>query len=82
MQRQLGAALGIAALSSVLAAAGAHGGAEADPAAYRLALFVAAGFAVVGAVAALGVPDEEAHETMLPRRESPSGAGLHAAETA
>ena len=68
-------------MSSVLAAAGAHGVAETDPTAYRIALFVAAGFAVVGAVAAIGVPDEEAHETMLPRRESPSGAGFQAAES-
>jgi EmrB/QacA subfamily drug resistance transporter len=68
VQRQLGAAIGVAALSSVLAAAGGEE-AAADVAAFRAALFVAAAFAFVGALAALRVPDEEAAETMRPRAE-------------
>jgi EmrB/QacA subfamily drug resistance transporter len=79
--RQLGAALGIAALSSVLAAAGSQGVVEADASAYRAALFVAAGFSVLGALAALSVPDEEAHETMQARRESSAAGSLQTAET-
>ena len=59
VQRQLGAAIGVAALSSVLAAAGGAGG-DAGVEAFRAALFVAATFAIVGALAAVRVPDEEA----------------------
>jgi EmrB/QacA subfamily drug resistance transporter len=78
--RQLGAALGIATLSSVLALFGAGGGGATDTAAYRAALFAAAGFALLGALAALAVPDAEASETMRPRHEKPSRAELSAAE--
>lgn len=64
--RQVGAAGGVAALSTVLAAAGARVG--TDPGPYRVALMVAAGFALVGALAATRVPDSEAAETMRPRQ--------------
>jgi EmrB/QacA subfamily drug resistance transporter len=68
VQRQVGGAIGVAAASSVLAIAGATQGAP-DAAAFRAALVVAAGFALAGAIAARHVPDEEAAETMRPRRE-------------
>jgi hypothetical protein len=82
VQRQLGAAVGVAALSTVLALAGGSAtGVSAAPA-YRAALFAAAGFALVGAVAASAVPDEEAAETMRPRHERAATPELQAVETA
>jgi EmrB/QacA subfamily drug resistance transporter len=80
VQRQVGGAIGVAAASSVLAAAGATQGAP-DTAAFRAALVVAAGFALVGAIAARNVPDEEAAETMHPRRED-TRTELRSAEAA
>ena len=65
IQRQVGAAIGVAALSSVLAAG--SGADLVDPAAYRAAFLLAAVFALVGAGLALRVPDAEAAETMRPR---------------
>jgi EmrB/QacA subfamily drug resistance transporter len=72
VQRQLGAAVGVAVLSSVLAAVGPTtldaAGAEAPNLnAYRAAFLAAAGFAFLGAVIALGVPDRDAAATMRPR---------------
>ena len=67
VQRQIGGALGVAALSSVLVAAGAGGMDAADTTAYRAAFLVAAAFALTGALLALRVPDAEAHETMVAR---------------
>jgi MFS family permease len=64
VQRQVGAAVGVAALGSVLAAAAALGGDAASFMAYRVAFLVAAVLALVGAVSALRVPDDEAAETM------------------
>jgi MFS family permease len=64
VQRQVGAALGVAALGSVLAAVGAIGGDATGFIAYRAAFLVAAVLALVGAASALRVPDEEAAETM------------------
>jgi EmrB/QacA subfamily drug resistance transporter len=64
VQRQVGAAVGVAALGSVLSAAGAIGGSATGFLAYRAAFLVAAVLALVGAVSALRVPDEEAAETM------------------
>ncbi|MBA2596430.1 MAG: DHA2 family efflux MFS transporter permease subunit [Chloroflexia bacterium] len=66
IQRQVGAAIGVAALSSVLAVAGSSGGGASDPTAYRAAFLVAALFALTGALLALRVPDAEAAETMRP----------------
>ncbi|MCA9863216.1 MAG: DHA2 family efflux MFS transporter permease subunit [Thermomicrobiales bacterium] len=73
VQRQVGGALGVAVLSSVVAAASAFIDGPTDPAPYRYALYFAAAFALVGAISALQVPDEEAAETMRPRapREEP-----------
>ena len=64
VQRQVGAAVGVAALGSVLAAVGAIGGDATGFIAYRAAFLVAAVLALVGAASALRVPDEEAAETM------------------
>jgi EmrB/QacA subfamily drug resistance transporter len=84
VQRQVGAALGVAVLSTVLAAFGAvrSGGAgQTTPnlTAYRAAFIAAAIFALIGAAFALRVPDEDAAETMvrgIKRRpaEEPSSA--------
>ncbi len=68
VQRQVGAALGVAALSTVV---GAVAAAPTDPTPYRIALIAAACFALAGAVSALNIPDEEAAETMRPRERAP-----------
>jgi MFS family permease len=81
VQRQLGAAVGVAVLSSVLSAVGpthrdATGSVIPNLAAYRAAFLVAAAFSLTGALIALGVPDRDAAATMRPRsvRESPREA--------
>ncbi|MGH2558466.1 MAG: DHA2 family efflux MFS transporter permease subunit [Thermomicrobiales bacterium] len=78
VQRQLGAATGIAMVSTVLAAVGvaqvdAAGSDVPHLAAYRAAFLAAAGFALIGAFLALMVPDRDAASTMRPRaaREVP-----------
>jgi MFS family permease len=78
----VGAAVGVAALGSVLAAVGAIGGSATDFTAYRVAFLVAAVLALIGAVSALRVPDDEAAETMhVEVRAKRSQRGeLHAAE--
>ncbi|NUU20344.1 MAG: multidrug efflux MFS transporter [Streptomycetaceae bacterium] len=68
-QRQLGSALGVALLSTVIAAVGAvTTGPAGTPApnldAYRTAFWTAAGIALLGAVAALTVRDKDAAATM------------------
>ena len=73
VQRQLGAAVGVATLGSVLAAVGpekigAAGSLVPNIDAYRAAFLAAAGFALLGAFLALWVPDEDAVETMRKRR--------------
>jgi MFS family permease len=80
IQRQVGAALGVATLSSVLAAAGAGGADTADPSAYRVAFFVAAGFALIASVLAMRVPDAEAAETMVVRGKRVAEADTQAAK--
>jgi len=76
VQRQLGAAVGVAVLSSVLGAVGplqvnALGATVPNLSAYRAAFLVAAGFATLGAMIALGIPDRDAAITMQPRAASP-----------
>ncbi len=81
IQRQVGAALGVATLSSVLAVAGAGGAETSDASAYRAAFFIAAGFALLAALLALRVPDAEAAETMVVRGKQGIGVASRAAET-
>jgi predicted MFS family arabinose efflux permease len=69
VQRQLGSALGVAMLSTVLAAIGAvtvtsAGAEEPNLTAYRAAFVAAAAMALIGALLALQVPDADAAETM------------------
>lgn len=70
VQRQLGSALGVALLSTVLAGIGpvattSDGATEPNLTAYRAAFVAAAIIAVVGAVIAQRVPDEDAANTMV-----------------
>lgn len=70
VQRQLGSALGVAVLSTVLAAVGpvvmsASGAPEPNMTAYRAAFVAAAALSAIGAAFALRVPDEDAAETMV-----------------
>jgi MFS family permease len=81
VQRQVGAAVGVAALGSVLAAVGATGGSATSFTGYRVAFLVAALLALVGAVSALRVPDEEAAETMLVRAKKTQRGELQTAQT-
>jgi EmrB/QacA subfamily drug resistance transporter len=72
VQRQLGLALGVAVLSSVLSAVGpvhrsATGVTEPHLLAYRAAFLTAAAFAITAALIALRVPDRDAAATMRPR---------------
>jgi predicted MFS family arabinose efflux permease len=69
VQRQLGAAIGVATLGSVLAAVGAEkvgvsGEMVPNIDAYRVAFLAAAGFALLGAFLAFMVPYEDAAETI------------------
>ncbi len=70
VQRQLGSAIGVATLSSVLAAFGAivvsdSGATEPNMTAYRAAFLAAAAMSLIGAIFAQRVPDEDAAETMV-----------------
>ncbi len=71
VQRQIGSAVGIAVLGSVMALIGTTiGGAVVGPPnvdAYHAAYLAAAGIAFVGAIFALRVPDREAAATMVPQ---------------
>ena len=72
VQRQLGAAIGVALISTALAAVGplhrtAAGIAQPHLAAYRAAFLTAAALAMLAAALALRVPDRDAAVTMRPR---------------
>ena len=75
VQRQVGGALGIAVLSSILAYAGAtqviNGQLAPNLDGYRFAFAAAGVFTVIGAIFALRVPDADAAVTMV-RRRSPT----------
>jgi EmrB/QacA subfamily drug resistance transporter len=87
VQRQLGAAIGVAVLTTVLSLVGPT---HPDPLgtlvpnldAYRAAFLAAAAFSLVGALIALGVPDRDAAATMRPRyaREAPRGVAVGEAD--
>lgn len=76
VQRQLGGALGVALLSSVLASFGAvvttsDGTTEPNMTAYRAAFIAAAILALIGASLAQRVPDREAEVTMARKVATP-----------
>jgi EmrB/QacA subfamily drug resistance transporter len=78
-QRQLGAALGVAVISSVLAAAGptepgVTGGAQPNVAAYHAAFLAAAAFALGAALLALTIRDRDAAPTMQRKRREEAPA--------
>jgi hypothetical protein len=78
--RQVGAAVGVAAMLSIVAAGaiGQTGNAELAGG-YRLALLVSAGLAVIGALVSLGLPSE-AHaatrRTLTSARRAPTAAAV------
>lgn len=80
VQRQLGSALGVALMSTVLSTIGAvtitetTGASTPNVNAYQWAFVAAAIVAIIGAVLATLVPDEEAAETMV-RKATPSKRG-------
>jgi EmrB/QacA subfamily drug resistance transporter len=82
VQRQLGSAIGVALLSTVLAAFGAvvvsdAGIPQPNMAAYRAAFLAAAAMSLLGAIFAQQVPDADAAETMV-RRVRPRPAPARA----
>jgi hypothetical protein len=86
--RQLGGAVGVAALTTVIVTIGATrtaaGRAVANLAAYHAAFGVAAGVAVVGAAVALTIHDADAASTMVRRgrrRARPAGRAAQAGLT-
>jgi MFS family permease len=79
-QRQLGSAVGVAVLSTVVATVGpvrvVAGRVLPHLTAYHVAFLFAAGLALLAAVAALTVRDADAASTIVPRRRRPAaGAG-------
>ncbi|MYW06620.1 MDR family MFS transporter [Streptomyces sp. SID3343] len=74
VQRQLGSALGVAVLASVLAGIGtvttkAGGAPTPNLDAYHVACLVAAGLAILGSIAALTIRDSDAASTMRRKTE-------------
>lgn len=83
VQRQIGAAIGVAVLSSILLAVGpthldTAGTTVPNLDAYRTAFLAASAFALLGALIALAVPDRDAAATMRPRfvRDAPAEAAV------
>jgi len=84
-QRQLGSAVGVAVLSTVLAAVGVNhhigGQVTANLTAYHAALLTSSGLALLGALAALTIHDADAEKTRVRRASKarpegrPAGAG-------
>jgi MFS family permease len=77
-QRQLGAALGIAIITTVLAAIGPHRTLEhhviANLGAYRAAFLTMGGVLLLSASCALGINDNDARATMVRHRAAPDTA--------
>jgi sugar phosphate permease len=77
-ERQLGSAIGVAILSTVLAAVGtehvARGHLTANLAAYHVAFMVAAGIAVLGSLVALTISDADAANTMVRHSQAKANA--------
>ncbi len=63
-QRQLAAALGVAALATIVGSQLSAAAIAGDVSIFREAFFAAAGFAAAGALAALGIRDRDAEATM------------------
>lgn len=81
--RQLGSAVGVAILTTVMAAVGTvhvvSGRATTDLAGYHAGFLMAAGFAVLGAILALTISDADASATIV-RRRAKAVEGAEAAE--
>jgi EmrB/QacA subfamily drug resistance transporter len=77
-ERQLGSAIGVAVLSTVLAAVGTEhvvrGHLAANLAAYHVAFMVAAGMAVLGSLVALTISDADAAKTMVRHSQAKANA--------
>ncbi len=71
-QRQLAAALGVAALSAIIGTQSAAAGLSGNVTVFRVAFFAAAGFTLAGAIIALAIRDRDAASTM--RRPAAAGA--------
>ena len=74
VQRQIGAATGVAVASSVLVAVGMTIGGVANHDAYRIAFLVGAVLALIGAGWSIAVPDADAAVTMVRSRPRTSAA--------
>lgn len=83
VQRQIGAAFGVAVISSVLTAIGLFDGLEPNHRAYQIAFLTAAGIALVGAALSVQVPDKDAAITMrkATRRTAPADPETAAASS-
>jgi EmrB/QacA subfamily drug resistance transporter len=79
-QRQLGGAIGVAILTTVLSAVGATAAAVGHPtshlAGYHLAFLTAGAIALVGVLAAATVKDEDAASTIVKRKRRDKAEGL------
>ena len=83
-QRQVGGAIGVAVLTTVLSAVGAGASSVGHPTShlsgYHVAFLAAAAMALLGAVAALSVRDEDAASTIVKRRRPQARPGPVPAE--